>query len=79
MGRPYKLARIADDMDTSVEDMITSLMKLYKTPFKVAVHLGVYPNTIRHWLKKNGYVNCSGQWLPPEALTHIQEGNRSDG
>jgi hypothetical protein len=60
---PYhKLPAIAARRGEPLEQLIPRLLDELGTPFKVAVELGVYPVSIRHWLKRNGYASVDGKW-----------------
>lgn len=63
MGLKNQLPRIAEALDEQVDELIPRLLEAHGTPFKVAVELGVYPNTILNWLKKNGYRYMNGEWV----------------
>jgi len=43
---------------------IPPLMRVHNSPTTVGMQLGVYPNSIRHWLLKNGwsYDKDSKRW-----------------
>lgn len=57
-----KLKIIEREYGESCDTLIPRLLEELRTPYRVAVHLGVYPNTIRHWLQKNGYKLANGLW-----------------
>jgi hypothetical protein len=52
---PRKLQIIAKEQGEPLDTLIPRLIEEYGTVYKVAVHLGVYPNTIRNWLMRSGY------------------------
>ena len=58
-----KLKKLAADHGEPVEILIPRLMAEHGTPFKVAVHLGLYPNTIYYWLKTHGFTVVDGVWF----------------
>ena len=39
----------------SAKIVVPWLLESSFTPFRVAIALGVYPNTIRYWLSTHGY------------------------
>ncbi len=65
MPYPHKLARIAELRAEPLELLIPRLLKKHGTPYLVAVELGVYPNSIRYWLHKNGWRVSDGKWIAP--------------
>lgn len=63
-----KLPKIAKARGQTVEGMMEGLIAAYKTPVLVANVLGVYPNTVRHWLVTNGYRSIDKQWVKVEEV-----------
>lgn len=56
MARNNKLPLIAQLRGEPLEKLIPRLMEQYNgNLYKVATDLGVYPASIRHWLKKNDF------------------------
>jgi len=50
---PGSLRVIAAERGEALETLIPRLLAEHRTPFKVAIELGVYPNTIRYWMERN--------------------------
>lgn len=50
----------------SHEVVIPRLMIELKTPYKVAVEVGVYPNAVRKFLLQRGWSVIDGNWHPPQ-------------
>lgn len=46
-----KLQIKADELDITVSELVDQALKEYGSIYKAAVQLGVYPNTIRQYLK----------------------------
>lgn len=63
MPIPNTLMKTAFENGETVAEMIERLLAEEKTPFKVGVRLGVYENSIRYWLKRNGYRHVNGEWV----------------
>lgn len=51
------------------EIVVPRLMRELRTPYLVAVRLGVYANAVRVHLIKRGWAFKNGKWTEPEA-TH---------
>lgn len=51
----------------SLDQAIPRLIRELRTPYLVAVELGVYANSVRHWLTTHGWVNKDGEWIAPQA------------
>jgi hypothetical protein len=68
-----KLQKIAQQKGEPCTILIPRLLEEHGTPFRVAVVLGVYPNTIRHWLLKNGYQSINRKWIKTTTDTHPKE------
>ncbi len=64
------LERIAQQQGEDLNNLIPRLLAEHKTPFRIAVALGVYPNTIRQWLTTHGYRPIDGEWKKDEA-SHV--------
>ncbi len=58
----HRLDSIELEKQESCETLIPRLLLELGTPYKVAVQLGVYPNTIRYWLHKHGYRSIKSRW-----------------
>ncbi len=56
----------------SHEAVIPRLMATLKTPFKVAVEIGVYPNSVREFLLQRGWVYADGVWVAPKDEAHVE-------
>ena len=54
----------------SHEEVIPRLMQSLKTPFKVAVEIGVYPNSVREFLIQRGWEYIDGTWVAPKVNLH---------
>lgn len=52
MGKLEEAARAAGE---PVETFIPRIVEEEGTVFNAAVRLGVYPNTIKNWMKRNNY------------------------
>jgi hypothetical protein len=59
------LAVMASRRGQSVDQMIIDMIGIEKTVIRVAVKLGVAPNTIRYRLIAQGYRFVGGQWVNP--------------
>jgi hypothetical protein len=51
-------------------EIMPKLLERLKTPFQIAVDLGVYPNAVRVWLLNNGYRSVNGTWLRETEADH---------
>lgn len=67
-GNMKKLAE--ERFGESLEALIPRLMREYKTPHRVGVHIGVYANSVRTWLLDNGWAFHNGQWTKQEKVGH---------
>lgn len=65
MAARNALEKKAEEQGVTVDQLVTSVMKQEQTPFKAAIVIGVYPNTIYHYLKKSGWQNTNGGWKEP--------------
>lgn len=62
-----KLERATQDLFGETTGVaIPRLMIELRTPYLVAVTLGVYPNTVRNWLIKHGWSVQDGVWTAPQ-------------
>lgn len=66
MATPNMLKSIAGELGVTVEEMVTDAMRKYKNPFRAALVIGVYPNTIRNYIVTHGWTFQSGEWVEPE-------------
>lgn len=49
------LEALAQAQNTTVPELIKSALEAKKSIHGAAVELGVFPNTLRHWARQNGY------------------------
>lgn len=54
--------RYGEDLDT----LMPRLLKEYRTEYRIAVALGVYPFAVRAWLLRRGWRFVDGQWQQVE-------------
>lgn len=50
-----RLKNIAQDYNEPLEVLIPRMITEEGSIHKAAIRLGVYPNAIQYWMKKNGY------------------------
>lgn len=50
-----KLAKVARERGQTVEDMLDEAVNIHKSVNRVAAALGVAPNAITQWLRRNDY------------------------
>lgn len=57
----------------TLEEAMPRLITEFKTPDKLAMHLGVYAGSPRHWLVKHGwhYDKGSKSWRKGNAVEHV--------
>lgn len=67
-GRMQKNAQ--ERYQQELSDVIPELLKTERTPYRIAVALGVYPGAVRYWLQKNGYQPVDGEWVRVEGVDH---------
>lgn len=54
---------------TTPEEALPVLLQEFRTPYLIAVALGVYANAVRNLLIRQGYRNVDGEWQKVEG-TH---------
>lgn len=59
----------AKERGQSIAQMIDDLLTEHGTPFKVAMALGVYENSIRYYLRRRGYRFICGAWQKPQKVS----------
>lgn len=62
MPLSHRLKQIEAERGEDASVFIPALLAEHGTPHKIAIVLGVYPNTIRNWLLNNGYQVENGVW-----------------
>lgn len=69
--RQYRMRDIIvrDYGGKSPDEVIPGLIREHKTPYLVAIKLGVYPHSVQHWLKDNGWRRVDGIWQSPDEQT----------
>lgn len=70
MAKRDRLVELASERGVTEYELVAPLIERLRTPYRVAVELGVYPNSIYHWLKRNGYVLREGKWEPEGTALH---------
>jgi len=55
MSKYEKLEAIAASLGESLDELIPRVITEEGSIFKAAQRLGVYPNTIQNWIKRNNY------------------------
>ena len=52
----------------TVDEAMPQLIREFRTPYLIATSLGVYPNSVRFFLKTRGYKYEDGRWQLPEQV-----------
>lgn len=67
MPNPHNMEkRIREMLGEEPDTAIPRLLKTHRTPYKLAMFFGVYANSVRAWLLKNGYRYVDGAWVRAE-------------
>lgn len=70
MARSWTMeAIIQERFGQPSEKVMPDLITKYRTPYWVAVELGVYPNSVRKWLERHNWTNENGEWQPPKTTS----------
>lgn len=77
MTKRYVLKEKAAQLGISVTDLVLRVYETEKTEMKTAIALGVYPNAIRHHLKKARESASRGARLVTAA--NVPRGRRAGG